>query len=101
MEGVRNQPAVQEPPQRTRPDAADRSRRRATYDGGMDTAWTAVVWALLPTLVVAGLFWFVLRGILRMDRTERRVHARIEAEERAKRGLPPVAGDAGTGRNAG
>ncbi|MCR2794285.1 hypothetical protein NQ156_14530 [Microbacterium sp. zg.Y625] len=67
----------------------------------MDTAWTAVVWALLPTLVVAGLFWFVLRGILRMDRTERRVHARIEAEERAKRGLPPVAGDAGAAHNAG
>ncbi|MCR2802084.1 MULTISPECIES: hypothetical protein [unclassified Microbacterium] len=67
----------------------------------MDTVWTAVVWALLPTLVVSGLFWFVLRGILRMDRTERRVYARIEAEERAKRGLPPVGGDAGAVRNAG
>jgi len=31
----------------------------------------------------------VLRGILRFDRTERKVHARIEAEERAARGLPP------------
>ena len=25
-----------------------------------------------------------------MDRTERKAYARIEAEERAKRGLPPV-----------
>ncbi len=59
----------------------------------MDSLWVAVVWSLLPTVVVLGLFWFVLRGILRMDRTERRVYAKIEAEERAKRGLPPVGGD--------
>jgi len=64
----------------------------------MDETWSAVVWALLPTIVVVFLFWFVLRGILRMDRTERRVHARIEAEERAKRGLPPVADDASAAR---
>jgi len=67
----------------------------------MDTVWAAVVWALLPTVVVSLLFWFVLRGILRMDRTERRVYARIEAEERAKRGLPPVTDDGGTVRAAG
>jgi hypothetical protein len=57
----------------------------------MDTDyWGAVVWSLAPTVVVLGLFIFVLRSILRMDRTERRVHARIEAEERAKRGLAPA-----------
>ncbi len=33
----------------------------------------------------------VTRGILRFDRTERKVHAKIEAEERAARGLPPRA----------
>ncbi|MFI8592995.1 hypothetical protein ACIGCK_00995 [Microbacterium sp. NPDC078428] len=60
--------------------------------------WMPVVWALLPTTVVAAVFWFVLRGILRMDRTERRVYARIEAEERRKRGLPPVADDAAAPR---
>lgn len=57
----------------------------------MDSYWAAVVWSLLPTVVVLGLFIYVLRSILRMDRTERRTYARIEAEERAKRGLPPVA----------
>jgi hypothetical protein len=59
----------------------------------MDSYWTAVVWSLLPTLVVSALFFFVLRGIIRMDRTERRVYSEIEAEERAKRGIPPVVDD--------
>jgi len=59
----------------------------------MDEYVSAVIWSLLPTLVVSVLFVFVLRGILRMDRTERRVYSQIEAEERAKRGLPPVASD--------
>ncbi len=31
------------------------------------------------------MFFFVVRGILRFDRTERKVHAQIEAEERAAR----------------
>lgn len=57
---------------------------------GMDSYWTAVAWSLLPTVVVLGLFVFVLRSILRMDRTERRVYTEVENEERAKRGLPPV-----------
>ncbi len=57
---------------------------------GMDNDyWGAVIWSLAPTVVVLGLFIFVLRSILRMDRTERRVYSRIEAEERAKRGLAP------------
>ena len=59
----------------------------------MDSYWTAVVWSLLPTVVVSALFFFILRGIIRMDRTERRVYAKIEAEERAKRGMPPLADD--------
>lgn len=63
----------------------------------MDSYWAAVVWSLLPTVVVLGLFIFVLRSILRMDRTERRVYSKIEAEERAKRGLPPVERDVAAG----
>ncbi|MBN9223824.1 MAG: hypothetical protein ABS63_10225 [Microbacterium sp. SCN 70-27] len=59
----------------------------------MDSYWAAVAWSLLPTVVVLGLFVFVMRSILRMDRTERRVYAKIEAEERAKRGLPAVEGE--------
>ncbi|MDJ1113849.1 hypothetical protein [Microbacterium dauci] len=47
------------------------------------------LWALLPTVVVLGLLIFVLRSILRMDRNERKAYAKVEAEERAKRGLAP------------
>ena len=56
----------------------------------MDDFWVAVIWSLLPTIVVSGLFFYILRSILTADRTERRVYARIEAQERAKRGLPPA-----------
>mgnify|MGYP007112261011 CR=1 FL=1 len=55
----------------------------------MDNFWLAVAWSILPTLGVSVVFFFVLRGIIRFDRTERKVHAKIEAEERATRGLPP------------
>lgn len=57
----------------------------------MDNIWVAAAWALLPTLGVSLVFFYVLRSILRTDRTERKVRARIEAEERAARGLPPRA----------
>jgi hypothetical protein len=56
----------------------------------MENFWVAAFWSILPTIVVTGAFFFIFRSIVRMDRTERRVHARIEAEERAKRGLPPL-----------
>lgn len=66
----------------------------------MDEYWVAVIWALLPTVVVLGVFVFVLRSIFRMDRTERRVYSRIEAEERLKRGLPPVSDASAAGDTA-
>ncbi|MGZ0712010.1 hypothetical protein ACWPKO_27100 (plasmid) [Coraliomargarita sp. W4R53] len=58
---------------------------------GMDSYWVAVVWSLLPTVVVSIVFFLVMRGVIRMDRVERREYAKFEAEERARRGLPPVA----------
>ncbi len=58
--------------------------------------WAAVLWSLLPTVVVSALFFWVLRSVVRADRNERREYARIEAEERAKRGLPPAASAAAT-----
>ncbi|WP_137845771.1 hypothetical protein [Microbacterium sp. 2FI] len=56
----------------------------------MENYWVAVLWSLLPTVVVSALFFFVLRSVIRADRNERREYARIEAQERAKRGLPPA-----------
>jgi hypothetical protein len=50
--------------------------------------WVAALWTLLPTVVVSLIFFFVMRSVIRADRNERRVYAKLEAEERAKRGLP-------------
>jgi len=55
----------------------------------MDNFWVAAAWSILPTLAVAFVFFFVLRAILRSDRTERNARAKVEAQERAVRGLPP------------
>lgn len=68
-----------------------RSLSRRGYPRSMDETWVAMLWALLPTVVVSVVFFFILRNVIRMDRTERKVYSRIEAQERAKRGLPPVA----------
>lgn len=46
--------------------------------------WGEGLWALVPTICVVLLFWFVMRAILRADRTERAAQARIEAEEDAR-----------------
>ncbi|QHC65629.1 hypothetical protein Q0F99_11255 [Rathayibacter oskolensis] len=51
--------------------------------------WNQGLWALVPTLSVGLLFWFIMRAVIRSDRNERRAYDRIEAEERARRGLPP------------
>jgi hypothetical protein len=52
--------------------------------------WANAALSLVPTVFIGLLFWFVIRSILRMDRREREVSAKIEAEERAKAGLPPA-----------
>ena len=49
------------------------------------------LYSVIPTILIGLIFWMVLRSIIRADRTERKVYARIEAEEREKLGLPPAA----------
>tara|TARA_B100000378_G_scaffold149413_1_gene120663 strand:- start:1544 stop:1738 length:195 start_codon:yes stop_codon:yes gene_type:complete len=56
----------------------------------VDDFWLAAAWAILPTLVVSLLFFWVIRSMIRADRNERRAYARLEAKERARRGLPPA-----------
>lgn len=46
--------------------------------------WANAAYSVTPTILIGGIFWFVMRGIFRADRTERKVYAQIEAEERAK-----------------
>jgi hypothetical protein len=49
--------------------------------------WANAFFSVTPTILIGLIFWFVLRAILRADRTERDAFAKIEAEERKKRGL--------------
>ena len=84
-------PLVGAPPAASDDAAPGRGTAATAYDGDVDNFWIAALWSILPTVVVSIVFVFVLRGILRFDRTERKVHAKIEAEERAARGLPPKA----------
>ena len=46
--------------------------------------WTNALYSVVPTILVGLIFWFVMRAIIRSDRTERAAYAKIEAEERAK-----------------
>ncbi|WP_460572348.1 hypothetical protein [Humibacter soli] len=68
-------------------------RRKVTgaariLDDIMNGVWEGIVWALAPTILVGLVFWVVMRAIVRADRSERKAYAEIEAEERARRGLP-------------
>ena len=51
------------------------------------TAWEIFVDAalsLVPPILVGGIFYLIMRSILRADSKERDVYSQIEAEERAK-----------------
>jgi hypothetical protein len=50
-----------------------------------DNWWLNALWSVLPTVSLGLVFWFIVRAIIRADRSERRAYARIEAEERARR----------------
>ncbi|MGN6271762.1 MAG: hypothetical protein ACTHMQ_01585 [Protaetiibacter sp.] len=47
--------------------------------------WGNAIFSVVPTIALGLVFWFVVRAIVRADRTERKVYAELEAEERARR----------------
>jgi hypothetical protein len=56
------------------------------------TAWEIfvdVALSLVPPILVGGIFYMIMRSILRADSKERDVYSQIEAEERAKLESPP------------
>lgn len=53
----------------------------------MENFWVNAIWSVTPTILLGILFWWIIRSILRADRTEREMYSQIEAEERAKRGM--------------
>jgi cytochrome c-type biogenesis protein CcmH/NrfF len=52
--------------------------------------WNNALLSVAPTVLVGLIFWFIMRAILRADRTERKVQSKVEAEERARLGLAPA-----------
>ena len=54
----------------------------------LEDFWANALFSVTPTILIGLVFWQIMRVIIRADRTERTVYARIEAEERAKRGMP-------------
>jgi hypothetical protein len=74
------------------PDGIRFPRRRAAdvayARGTMNDVLTGVIWSLAPTVLVGLIFWVVMRAVVHADRSERKAYAKVEAEERAKRGLP-------------
>jgi flagellar biosynthesis/type III secretory pathway M-ring protein FliF/YscJ len=47
-----------------------------------------VVAALIPSIGVGLVFWFVMRAVIHADRRERQAVARLEAQERAPHESP-------------
>jgi hypothetical protein len=50
----------------------------------LENFWANAAFSLAPTLLVGLIFWFIMRGIFRADRNERKAYTEIEAVERAK-----------------
>ncbi|TFD05943.1 hypothetical protein [Cryobacterium sp. TMT1-66-1] len=53
----------------------------------IENFWGNALFSVVPTIALGLVFWMLMRAILRADRTERKVYAQIEAEERARLGL--------------
>ena len=50
----------------------------------LQVIWDALL-ALVPPVFVGGIFWVMMRGILRADSKERKVYQEMEAQIRAER----------------
>lgn len=55
--------------------------------------WANALFSLAPTVLIGLIFWFVMRAVIRSDRSERKAYAQVEAEERKKLGMPPAGQD--------
>jgi hypothetical protein len=54
----------------------------------IENFWLNALYSVTPTAMMGVLFWFIIRSILRADRSERSTYKKMEREERARRGLP-------------
>ena len=51
--------------------------------------WLNALWSVTPTVLLAFIFWLIMRTIIRADRNEREAYAKLEASERRRLGLEP------------
>jgi flagellar biosynthesis/type III secretory pathway M-ring protein FliF/YscJ len=58
--------------------------------------WSNAIFSVVPTIVVGLIFWFVMRAIIRADRSERKIYAKIEEQERARWSRENRASDSAT-----
>ena len=49
--------------------------------------WLNALWSITPTVLLAGIFWLIMRSVIRADRNEREAYAKLEAQERKRLGL--------------
>jgi len=78
-------PAGTAPPVASRLRSGRMAPIGARYDAPVpEGVVTGIIFAVTPTVVVGLIFWFVMRAIMRADRTERAAYAKVEAEERAR-----------------
>jgi hypothetical protein len=50
----------------------------------LDDYWANALWSLAPTIGIGGMFWLVIRAVIRADRGERNAYDRIEQELRTE-----------------
>lgn len=55
----------------------------------LENFWANALFSVTPTVLIGLLFWFIIRSILRADKSERTAYRQMELEERKKRGLGP------------
>ena len=53
----------------------------------LENLWLNALYSVTPTAILGLVFWLVMRSIFRADRGEREAYAKIEREEKQKRGL--------------
>lgn len=63
----------------------------------IENFWANAAYSVTPTILLGLIFWLVMRSIFRADRTERKVYAEIEAEERARFEAENIAAVTATG----
>lgn len=51
---------------------------------GLENFWLNAFFSVAPTVLIGGIFWFVMRAIVRADRNEREAFARAQRRASAE-----------------